>query len=68
MRIDLKAYHQLLKTYLAAQLSRVILLAVLLCGDIALQLVNPQLLRIFIDTITTSAAQCLHLAGAAHVQ
>ena len=57
MRINLKEYRHLLKTYLAAQLSRVILLAVLLCGDIALQLVNPQLLRIFIDTITTSAVQ-----------
>lgn len=57
MRIDLKEYRHLLKTYLAAQLSRVILLAALLCGDIALQLVNPQLLRIFIDTITTSAVQ-----------
>ncbi len=57
MRNELKEYRHLLKTYLSAQLSRVILLAALLCGDIALQLVNPQLLRIFIDTITTSAVQ-----------
>ena len=65
MRIDLKEYRHLLKTYLAAQLSRVLLLAALLCGDIALQLVNPQLLRIFIDTITTSAMQTslLWIAG-----
>jgi ABC-type multidrug transport system fused ATPase/permease subunit len=65
MRIDLKEYRHLLKTYLAAQLSRVLLLAALLCGDIALQLVNPQLLRIFIDTITTSAMQpsLLWIAG-----
>ncbi len=57
MRIDLKEYYRLLKAYLAAQWLLVLFLAVLLCGDIALQLVNPQLLRLFIDTITTSAAQ-----------
>lgn len=57
MRVDLKEYRHLLKKYLAAQWSRVLLLAVLLCVDIALQLVNPQLLRIFVDTITTSAVQ-----------
>lgn len=57
MRIDLKGLRHLLKTYLAAQLSLVLLLALLLCCDIALQLVNPQLLRIFIDTVSTSAVQ-----------
>lgn len=61
MRIDLQTYRHLLKTYLAAQLPQVLLLAALLCGDIALQLVNPQLLRIFIDTVTTSAAQASFL-------
>lgn len=65
MHIRLKEYRHLLKTYLAAQLSRVLLLAALLCGDIVLQLVNPQLLRIFIDAITTPAAQTsfLWIAG-----
>ncbi|HZR40286.1 MAG TPA: ABC transporter ATP-binding protein [Ktedonobacteraceae bacterium] len=57
MRIHLKNYRNLLITYLAPQLSQVIVLALLLCADIALQLVNPQLLRIFIDTITSSGIQ-----------
>jgi ATP-binding cassette, subfamily B, bacterial len=53
VRMSLKEYRHFLKTYLAAQLTRVLLLTALLCGDIVLQLVNPQLLRIFIDAITT---------------
>ena len=57
MHIPLKDYRQLLGTYLKPQLARVILLTLLLFGDIALQLVNPQLLRLFIDTITSSGPQ-----------
>jgi ATP-binding cassette subfamily B protein len=57
MRIHLKDYRQLLVTYLAQLWPQVIILVLLLCGDIALQLVNPQLLRLFIDTITTSGLQ-----------
>lgn len=52
-----KDYRHLLATYLAPQGRLVALLALLLCGDIALQLVNPQLLRIFIDTITSTGVQ-----------
>jgi ATP-binding cassette subfamily B protein len=52
-----KDYRHLLATYLAPQGRLVVLLALLLCGDIALQLVNPQLLRIFIDTITATTIQ-----------
>ncbi len=61
MRIRLKEYRNLLVKYLTPQMTRVILLALLLCGDIALQLVNPQLLRIFIDAITSSGAQAMPL-------
>jgi ATP-binding cassette, subfamily B, bacterial len=57
VHIHLKDYRQLLATYLKPQLSRVVLLTLLLFGDIALQLVNPQLLRLFIDTITFSGPQ-----------
>ncbi|MEO7020462.1 MAG: ABC transporter ATP-binding protein [Ktedonobacteraceae bacterium] len=57
MHIHLKDYRQLLATYLRPQLSRVILLTLLLFGDIALQLINPQLIRLFIDTITSSGPQ-----------
>lgn len=55
--MHLKDYRHLLAAYLAPQWTRVIMLAILLCGDIALQLVNPQLLRIFIDSITSNDVQ-----------
>jgi hypothetical protein len=59
MRIHLKDYRNLLITYLAPQLSQVIVLALLLCVDIALQLVNPQLLRIFIDIMSKALADSM---------
>ncbi len=57
MRINLKEYRQLLATYLSPQMPRVIGLAALLIVEIVLQLVNPQLLRTFIDTITSTGPQ-----------
>ncbi len=57
MRIQLQEYRALLTMYLKPQLSRVGVLALLLCVDIALQLLNPQLLRIFIDTVTSTVVQ-----------
>ena len=49
-------YRALLSTYLRPQWGRVGLLAVLLTGSIGLQLLNPQILRAFIDAISTPAA------------
>ncbi|HEY4383547.1 MAG TPA: ABC transporter ATP-binding protein, partial [Ktedonobacteraceae bacterium] len=57
MRVHLKDYRSLLITYLKPQLSRVGMLALLLCGDIVLQLVNPQLLRMFIDGVSSAGVQ-----------
>lgn len=57
MRVNLRDYRTLLMTYLASQLRQVIVLTLLLGVDIALQLVNPQLLRIFIDAISSSNLQ-----------
>lgn len=45
-------YWQLLKTYLLQQRGRVLLLSVLVLGSIALALINPQIIRYFIDTAT----------------
>jgi len=45
-----RTYPQLLSTYLGPQWRRVALLAILLLGSIALQLLNPQIIRFFIDT------------------
>ncbi len=47
-------YRALLATYLKPQARQVAILAVLLCASIALQLVNPQLVRSFIDTATAT--------------
>src|ERR1700730_6042180 len=56
MRLPLKEFRGVLATYLIPQVASVLLLAVLLLVSIALQLANPQILRIFIDTITAPGA------------
>ena len=48
-KIPLKAYWDVLANYLRPQLGRVVLLAVLLFSNIGLQLVNPQIMRRFLD-------------------
>lgn len=48
-----QSYRRLLGRYLAPQQGRVILLALLLLGGIAAQLVNPQVIRYFLDTAQT---------------
>lgn len=57
MHVPLKDYRDLLWRYLAPQRVRVLVLGLLLCVEIALQLINPQLLRIFIDTVTAYGPQ-----------
>ncbi len=68
MHHSIEQYRQLLGTYLRPQRGRVSLLALLLLAGIALQLVNPQLLRYFIDSAQAGAARAaLIAAGAAFV-
>lgn len=50
MKIPLRSYFQLMASYLRPQRSRVVFLSLLLLLNIGLQLVNPQILRFFIDT------------------
>jgi ABC-type multidrug transport system fused ATPase/permease subunit len=50
MKIPFRQYAALLAGYLKPQMLRVVLLAALLFGSIGLQLLNPQVLRFFIDT------------------
>lgn len=52
----LRRYQALLITYLRPLGSRVLLLTVMLFGGIALQLINPQILRSFIDRAEAGAA------------
>lgn len=56
MRIPLKQYWSLLRQYLKPQWPRALLLAGLLLSQIALQLLNPQILRSFIDTAAAGGA------------
>ena len=47
------SYRKMLFHYLHPQRGRVLLMALLLLSGIGLQLVNPQILRYFIDSATT---------------
>ncbi len=55
MSIPLREYGALLAKYLRPQMWRVVLLAVLVLGGIGLQLINPQIVRYFIDTASKQA-------------
>jgi ATP-binding cassette subfamily B protein len=57
MNVPLKRYFALLSEYLRPQARRVLVLAVLLFASVGLQLLNPQILRSFIDTATTQGSQ-----------
>jgi ATP-binding cassette subfamily B protein len=64
MRLPLKSYQALLLMYLRPQWRRMLLLSLLLLTSVGLQLVNPQILRYFIDTaLASSATSPLLLAG-----
>ncbi|MEO8972920.1 MAG: ABC transporter ATP-binding protein [Ktedonobacteraceae bacterium] len=64
MHLPLKSYQALLLQYLRPQWRRVFLLSLLLLTSVGLQLVNPQILRYFIDTaLANSATSPLLLAG-----
>lgn len=56
MLLPLKRYLTLLKTYLKPQWLRTSLLAILLLTSIGLQLLAPQILRYFIDTVMAGGA------------
>ncbi|MDF1514608.1 MAG: ABC transporter ATP-binding protein [Anaerolineae bacterium] len=64
MKIPLKAYWDLLVDYLQTQWLRVIVLAVLLFSGIGLQLLNPQIMRNFIDAATGIARSDVDIARA----
>jgi len=57
MNVPLKRYLSLLSEYLRPQSPRVLALAVLLFSSIGLQLLNPQILRSFIDTAIAQGPQ-----------
>ncbi|MBZ0295021.1 MAG: ABC transporter ATP-binding protein/permease [Anaerolineae bacterium] len=58
-KVSFAQYKELLFKYLRPQRPSVLMLTVLLLGSIGLQLVNPQILRYFIDTATGSPSSLL---------
>lgn len=56
MNISLKQYWTLLRSYLRPQRRHVFVLALFVVSGISLQLINPQILRYFIDTATAGGA------------
>lgn len=66
MKIPLKRYWDLLASHIKPQKGRFSLLSVLLLGSIGLQIVNPQIMRHFIDTaISGDATETLATAALA---
>src|SRR5262245_16475063 len=59
MNVSLQQYRRLLLDYLRPQRGRVIGLSLLLLINIVLQLVNPQLIRAFLDQALAGAAMAL---------
>jgi ATP-binding cassette, subfamily B, bacterial len=62
--MPLRQYWNLFYNYLRPQSGKVLLLITLILGGIGLQLVNPQIIRYFIDTAETGGAQRALLAAA----
>jgi len=68
LKIPFQEYWDLLAKYIRPQRGRFILLSVLLLSSIGLQLVNPQIMRYFIDTTQSSTEQrALLLAALAFI-
>jgi ATP-binding cassette, subfamily B, bacterial len=68
MTSSLKQYWDLLARYIQPQMGRFTLLALLLLGSIALQLINPQIIRSFIDlALAGEALERLSMAAAAFI-
>lgn len=54
MKIPIRKYFDILSKYLMHQKIRFILLACLVLGNIGLQLLNPQIMKYFIDAVTSA--------------
>jgi ABC-type multidrug transport system fused ATPase/permease subunit len=68
MNIPLKRYWDLLADHIKPQKGRFSLLVVLLLGSIGLQILNPQIMRYFIDTaISGQATETLAVAALAFI-
>ncbi|MEJ2487696.1 MAG: hypothetical protein P8Y68_18415 [Anaerolineales bacterium] len=59
MKVPFRHYWQLLARHIRPQMSRFILLGVLLFGGIGMRVINPQIVRFFIDTASSGGEQGL---------
>ena len=64
MNISVKQYWDLLTTYLEPLWTKVLMLATLMLAGIGLQLINPQIIRYFIDTARGGGSQQVLLVAA----
>jgi ATP-binding cassette subfamily B protein/ATP-binding cassette subfamily C protein len=64
MKLPLRRYWRLLSAYLRPQRGRSLLLALLILAHIGLRLLNPQIMRFFIDTAVAGGALALLLRAA----
>lgn len=64
MKIPVKQYWNLFVNYLSPQKARIVVLAITLLGSIGLQLLNPQILRYFIDTAVAGGSKPALLTAA----
>ncbi len=68
MKLPFKQYWDLLSQYIRPQKKRFALLSVLLLSSIGMQLINPQIMRFFIDTTqTTRETRALVIAAIAFI-
>ena len=68
MNIPFRQYWDLLAKHISPQKGRFVLLTVLLLGSIGLQIVNPQIMRFFIDAAETGeSVRTLLVAGIAFI-
>jgi ABC-type multidrug transport system fused ATPase/permease subunit len=68
MKLPLRAYWDLLAVYIRPQRGSFVLMSALLLGSIGLQIINPQIMRAFIDSaLSGGAARQLLLAALAFI-
>ena len=61
MKVPIRQYYELLSTYLRAQWRWVAVLALLIVVTIGLKLINPQIIRVFIDTLSEGKDLSSHI-------
>ncbi|MFN2144990.1 MAG: ABC transporter transmembrane domain-containing protein, partial [Anaerolineales bacterium] len=64
MKVPFRQYWQLLARHIRPQMGRFILLGILLFSGIGMRVVNPQIVRYFIDTASSGGDQALLIRAA----